>query len=62
MDASALQNVLGVLQAGDAHEQNSDMEAGQADVPKASTFSARGDSAIATLIRMRVGWRAIPDS
>lgn len=43
MDTSALQNVPGVQQAVDAHEQHSDLEAGQADVSKASTFLARGD-------------------
>lgn len=42
-DASALQNVLGVHLAEDAHEHFSDLEAGQADVPSASTFSVRGD-------------------
>ena len=57
----ALQNVQGVRQAEDAHVQPSDLEAGQADVPQASTSSVRGDRAIATLMGMRVGYYAIPD-
>ena len=61
MDASALQNVQGVYQAEDAQAQVSDLEAGQADVPQASTFSVRGDRAIVTLMGIRMGWRAIPD-
>ena len=61
MDASALPNVPGVYQTEDAHGQHSNLEGGQADVPQASTFLARGDRAIAMLIRMRVGWRAILD-
>ena len=48
-------------QAEDAHEQLSHLEAGQADVSQASTFSVRGNRAIAILIRMRVEWRTIPD-
>ena len=62
IDANALQNVQGVHQAEDAHEQLSDLEAGQADVPQDSTFSARGDRTSAILIGWRMGWRAIPDS
>ena len=62
IDASALQDVLSVHLAEDAHEQFSDLEAGQADVPRASTFSVGGDQTIATLMRMTVGCCAIPES
>ena len=52
IDASALQNAQGVHQAENDIERFSDLEAGQADVPQASTFSVRGDRASSVLI----GW------